>query len=122
MEASEWKKPTVVFYREKLDKPETEPLAVIKARKISVKAVEKGGYEGDIVDFFTLMGDLDYASFHSGEKDQFVLCWFDDREDDSRKAYRRLNGVVFPSGLSYTVSEGKRTYNTSFRAKQAKIR
>lgn len=121
MEVLEWNRPAVVFYHERVDKPEREPFAVIKARKILMKNVQEGGFEGEIIDFFSLMGDVDYVSTPEGRRDYYVLCWFDDSEDDFRKSFRRLNGVVFPSGLSYTVSNGKRTYNAQFKAKRGKL-
>jgi hypothetical protein len=116
----EWRKPTLVFYREKLDKPETEPFAVIKARKILVE-IEDKGLKGKINDFFTLMGDIDYISSVEGKNEKYVMCWFDDLEDDFKKSSRKLNGVTFPSGVSFTTSEKKRMYNASFHARNGKL-
>jgi hypothetical protein len=116
----EWKNPTVTFYRERLDKPETEPFAVIKARKIVVEA-EDDGFRGNIVDFFALMGDVDHISSSSVKGQRYVLCWFDDAEDDFGRSFRKLSGVTFPSGLSFTTSDEKRTYNASFQAKYGKL-
>ncbi len=117
----ESQKPTVCFFREKLDKPETEPFAVIKAQKIIVEAATKG-FKGNIAGFFTLMGDIDYISSVDGKKDSYILCWFDDSIDVFSEAFRKLTGVTFPSGLTYETHEGKRTYNASFEAKHGKIR
>ncbi len=121
MESLAWGKPTVIFYRERVKRAETEPLAVVKARRISLEAVKDGGFKGALTDFFTLMGDVDYISTAKGKKDRYVLCWFDDREDDFSRAFRKLNGVTFPGGASYTTSEGKRTYNASFHAQAGKL-
>ena len=121
MEALEWNKPAIAFYLERLDKPEREPFAVIKARKIIVRSNQEGGFDGSLTDFFTLMGDIDHISSAEGRRDHYVLCWFDDSEDDFSKSFRRLNGVTFPSGLSYRETEGKRTYNASFQAKQGRF-
>ena len=116
----EWKKPTVTFYHERLDKPETEPFAVIKARKIVVKS-EDDGFKGNIVDFFALMGDVDQISSFSAKGQRYVLCWFDDAEDDFGKSFRKLGGVTFPSELSFTTRDEKRTYNASFQARRGKL-
>lgn len=116
----EWKKPAVAFYRENLDKPETEPFAVIKAKKMTVESTDGEGFRGDISDFFVLMGDVDRIPSKVKEEG-YALCWFDDAEEDFRKAFRKLNGVTFSSGLSFTTSEGKRTYNASFRVRSGKL-
>jgi len=118
--ALESRKPTICFFRERLDKPETEPFAVIKAQKIILEATAKG-FKGNIVDFFALMGDIDYVSSADGKKDSYVLCWFDDSIDDFSKAFRKLTGVTFPSGLTCETRERKRTYNVSFEAKHGKM-
>jgi hypothetical protein len=120
LKVSEWKKPVVVFYREKLDKPETEPFAVIKARSMTVETEDKG-LKGKINDFFSLVGDIDYISCAEGKNEKYVLCWFDDSEDDFKKSSRKLTGVTFPSGVSFTTIEEKRTYNASFQAKYGKL-
>lgn len=120
MKVVEWKKPTVTFYREKIDKPETEPFAVIKAKKITAQA-EDSGFKGEIADFFTLMGDVDHMSSPDAKGQRYILCWFDDSEDDFRKSSRKLSGVTFPSGLSFTTSDEKRTYNASFQARHGKL-
>jgi len=116
----EWRKLTVTFYRERLDKPETEPFAVIKAKKIAAEA-DDSGFKGSITDFFALMGDVDQISSPSSKGERYVLCWFDDTEDDFAKSSRKLVGVTFPSGLSFTTSNGKRTYNASFQARHGKL-
>lgn len=41
MKAMEWKKPAISVFKEKSDKQEHEPFAVIKAQKISLKKTEK---------------------------------------------------------------------------------
>lgn len=78
---------------------------------------------GNIEDFFTLMGDADYMSSPEGEKDQYVICWFDDTEPDMTKDLRRLRGVTLTGKVScQTGDHHKRTYNVTFRAEQAKLK
>lgn len=122
MSIIECKRPTISIFRERLDKPETEPFAVIKAQKISIENVEDSGFKGEIIDFFSLMGNVDYISSDEGRKDNYVLCWFDDAVEDFNESFRRLTGVTFPTVPFYTVSAGKRTYKASFQAKQSKMR
>jgi hypothetical protein len=122
MSILEWKRPTISIFRERIDKPENEPFAVIKAKKLSIEEVEGGGFKGDLTDFFSIMGDFDYISSDDGRKDHYVLCWFDDVIEDFNESFRRLTGVTFPAVPSYTVSAGKRTYKASFQAKQGKVR
>ncbi len=117
----EWKKPTITFYHERLDKPETDAFAVVKAKSIAIETAQDGGFKGEIDDFFVLMGDLDQVSTARGKQDRYVLCWFDDAVEDFRKGSRRLNNVTFPSGLTEMAIEGKRTYKTSFHAQLGKI-
>ena len=117
MSIIEWKRPTISIFRERFDKPENQPFAVIKARRISIEEVEGGGFKGDLVDFFSLMGDVDYISSDEGRKDNYVLCWFDDAIEYFNESFRRLTGVTFPTAPSYTISAGKRTYKASFQAK-----
>ena len=121
MKTMEWRKPAISLYHERLDKPETEPFAVIKSQKIKLEAKGDGGFQGAISDFFTLMGDVEVISTPGGMKDRYVLCWFDDSIDSFREGFRRLNGVTFPSGLSCQTSERKRTYNATFYAASGKV-
>ena len=72
------------------------------------------------VNFFPLMGNLDYISSPEGKKDQYVLSWFDDREDDFNTVYKKLTGVKF-SSLSSVESARKRIYDISFEALAGKI-
>lgn len=118
-----WEKPVIVFYRERLKKPEIKAFAVVKAKKLVFSKVEESAkFRGRIVDFFPLMGDIDYITSARGKSDTYVLCWLDDREDDFSKAWRRLNGVTFPQGINFTTDEkGKRTYNADFEAKHGKL-
>ena len=118
-----WEKPVLVFYKERLDKPERKAFAVIKARKFSVSQNSNNvEITGEIMEFFPLMGDIDIISTKEGKSDQYILCWFEDREDDLSKAWRRLTKVTFPKGLTFTTDKkGKRTYNTEFKAKQGKL-
>ena len=122
MSIVEWKRPTISIFRERFDKPEKEPFAVIKAQKLSIEEVEGVGFKCELADFFSLMGDVDYISSDDGRKDNYVLCWFDDAIEDFNESFRRLTGVTFPTAPSYTVSTGKRTYKASFQSKQGKIR
>jgi len=116
-----YEKPVIVFYRERSKKPEKRAFAAIKARRLAVSRAEKG-FRGKIKDFFPLMGNIDYVSSTEGIADCYVLCWFDDEEDDFKKAWRRLTGVTFTAGIVFTADEkGKRTYNADFKAKQGKL-
>lgn len=118
-----WEKPVIVFYRERLKKPEVKAFAVVKAKKLVISKVEEDEkFRGNIIDFFPLMGDVDYISSTEGKSDKYVLCWLDDREDDFSKAWRRLNGVTFPREINCITNEkGKRTYNAYFEAKHGKL-
>jgi hypothetical protein len=121
MKVFEWKKPTITLYRERRDPPEKEPFVVLKARRITLEALESVGFTGTIDDFFTLMGDIQYISSPDGKKDQYVLCWFDDNVEDFDKAFRKLRGVTFPHGISSIPSENKELYKASLQAEQGKI-
>ena len=102
--------------------PERDPLAVVQAKKLTVTTSEKKAVEGNLEGFFALMGNLDYITFKGGKIDRYVICWFDDKDDDFIQAARRLSGVTFPPELAFTVDErGKRTYNTSFKAENGKL-
>lgn len=118
-----WEKPVIVFYRERLKKPEIKAFAVVKAKKLTISKVEESAkFKGSIIDFFPLMGNIDYISSTKGKSDVYVLCWLDDKEDDFSKAWRRLNGVTFPQGINFITDEkGKRTYNANFEAKHGKL-
>lgn len=117
-----WQKPVVIFYKERLKSPERKALAVVKARRLAVEG-EGTKFKGSIKDFFPFTGDIDYISSKEGITDRYVLCWMDDREDDFNKAWRRLTGVTFPTGITYTTDEkGKRTYNADFKAEQGKLK
>ena len=52
-----YEKPVIVFYKERLKKPQRRAFAVIKARRLAVSRAEKG-FRGSIRDFFPLMGTL----------------------------------------------------------------
>lgn len=116
-----WEKPVIIFYKERLKKPQRKAFAVIKAKRLIVSRVE-GEIGGSIEDFFPLMGDIDFISSTKGMTDRYVLCWFEDKEEDFSKAWRRLTGVTFPTGITFVTEEkGKRTYNATFKAEQAKL-
>lgn len=114
-----WDKPVLSLYRENNERPETEAFAVVKAKKFTVSENETGTLNGNINDFFCLMGDVDQIV----SANKYVVCWFDDEVDDFYEAFRRLSGVTFPSGVSYVMDKrNKRTYNTVFQAKHGKLR
>jgi hypothetical protein len=116
---SVWVKPVLSFYRENNEQPETEAFAVIKAKRLVVSSIETGGFNGKIEGFFSLMGDVDQVQ----PDHKYVVCWFDDSVGDFYAAFRRLSGVTFPAKPSYTVdNREKRSYNTEFSAKHAKIK
>ena len=117
-----WNKPVLTFYRDRRPQPEREPFAVVQTKRLAVTTSEKKTLEGNLDDFFALMGNLDYITFKGGEIDRYVVCWFDDKEDDFIQAARRLEGVTFPPGMPFKVDEsGKKTYNTSFKAEYGKL-
>ncbi|MCP8309352.1 MAG: hypothetical protein H3Z54_11790 [archaeon] len=117
-----WEKPVIVFYKERAER-DSKALAVVKAKRITILKDEKSGkLKGTIKDFFPFMGDIDYISSPTGASDRYVICWMDDREDDFSKAWRRLNGVTFPTGFVFTTdNKGKRTYSANFEAKHGKL-
>ena len=118
-----WKKPVACIYRERYPNMENEPFAVIKTKKIAIKQAEDKSLTGSILDFFALMGDVDYISSPEGAKDKYVVCWFDDTEEDTNKDMRRLTGVTFPKKITFTLTEsGKRTYNANFIAAHGKLK
>lgn len=117
-------KPVIIFYKERGKQPERKAFAVVKARKLLVSKVDEKEtlFDGSVNDFFPLMGDIDYICSKEGMADRYVLCWFDDKEDDFAKAWRRLTGVTFPAGTNFaTDKKGKRTYNATFKAKHGKL-
>ena len=124
-----WEKPVLVFYREKVKKPERKALAVVKARRLVIRKDERSGkLEGRIKDFFPYMGDIDYISSHIGSSNKYVICWMDDQEDDFGKAWRRVTGAIFPVP---PVSEKERvgkfvksklTLNANFEAESGKLK
>ena len=119
-----WDKPVVVFYKEKMDQPERSAFLVIKAMKLVVSSAdEDASLDGSIEDFFPLMGDIDYVSSEKGRSSRYVLCWFDDTEDDFSKSWRRLTGVTFPNGISCDVDDAKKSIcNTAFKATAGKLK
>ena len=119
-----WNKPVIIFYKERRKQPERRAFAVVKARELSFSRVEEkeAKFDGNIKDFFPLMGDFDNISSKEGIADRYVLCWFDDEEDDFTKAWRRLTGVTFPAGINFvTDKKGKKTYNAAFKAEHGKL-
>lgn len=122
----EWKKPVICIFRERKDKEhwESDPFVVVKAKTVIVTQKSQTEFSGKIEDFFTLMGDADYLITPEGVRDQYVLCWFDDTEPDMTKDLRRLRGVKFNGQVSFNENQktGKRTYNATFTAEQAKLK
>lgn len=119
-----WKKPVIIFYKERIKDPEIKALAVVKARELTVTKTEEkeNKYAGTIKDFFPIMGDIDYITSDQGKNDNYVLCWFEDKEEDFTKFWRQLTGATFPKGIRFTTDQrGKRTYNTECKAKHAKL-
>jgi hypothetical protein len=118
-----WNKPVLCIFKER-DPFEIDPFVVVKAKKLSVTKGADGNCSGSIVDSFTLMGDADYLVTKEGVVDHYVMCWFDDNESDMTKDLRRLRGVRFDGKVLCTMNKktGKRTYNASFTAEQAKLK
>ena len=118
-----WNKPVIVFYKEREKPREKKALVAVKARKIVVsKQTDEKKITGSIIEFFPLIGDFDYLFSADGKTDNYVLCWFDDTEDDFSTAFRRLTGVTFPQGIRCEVNEkDKKVCNTTFFAKQSKL-
>jgi hypothetical protein len=120
---SVWEKPVITFYKERFGKPERKAFSVVKARRLMVSSKKGAMFSCIIEDFFPLMGEIDYISTKEGKADRYVLCWFDDSEDDFGRAFRRLSGATFPEGIKFvTDKKGKRTYNVSFEAERGKLK
>jgi len=114
-----WDKPVLTVYHENNEHPEREAFAIIKAKKLVLNQLERGGFSGNVEGFFCLMGDAD--ELKSNQK--YIVCWFDDKVDDFYEGFRRLSGVTFPSGVNYSLDKrNKRTYNAEFQAKYAKLK
>jgi hypothetical protein len=117
-----WNKPVLTFYNDKLP-PEREAFAAVKARELSVSKSENGILSGSIEDFFPLMGDVECIMSKEKSADRYVICWFDDAEDDLIKSARRLTGVTFTFEVSCVVDDkGKKTYNAKFHAEHGKLK
>jgi hypothetical protein len=121
MAVLEWNKPTISIYRERFEKQEDHPFAVIKAEKMSLEGDKEKGFKGRLEGFFSLMGDIDYISTHEGEKDLYVLCWFDDQINDFKQASRKLSGTTFLSNKSSILQDVKKSYTAEFIARSGKI-
>ncbi|MGD8566248.1 MAG: hypothetical protein PVF96_07875 [Candidatus Bathyarchaeota archaeon] len=118
-----WDRPVIIFYKERIDEPERRAFLVVKARRLVISRDEKKeGFDGIIKDFFPLMGDAEYLSLEEGISDRYVLCWFDDEEENFDKSWRRVLGVSFPSGISLDINAmKKKTYNGVFKAEKGKL-
>ena len=119
-----YEKPVLTIYKERFEKPEKEPFVAVKARKIVISKTEKEmDYNCVLKDFFPIMGNLDYITSEEGKSDRYVLCWFDDSEDNLNSAFRRLTGVTFNEGIEcITDKKGRVTCNSRFKAKQGKLK
>ena len=114
-----WGNLVVMFYRERQDNPETKAVLVVKARRLEVsKYVEDTKIMGNIKDFFLHSGNIDNVSVERELSDRYILCWRVDEEGDLIKTWRgKVNGVTFPNGITLmTDKNGKKIYNTNFRA------
>ena len=118
-----WEKPVLTFYRERFGNPEKEAFVAVKAKKFVVSSNEVDtNFSCALEDFFPIMGQLDYILSQEGKADSYVLCWFDDKVNDFKKAYRRLTGVTFKEGINCkTNDKGKITCNTLFEAKHGTL-
>lgn len=117
-----WEKPVIMFFKDRSDKPEKEPFVVVKTRRLEISKVDKKELEGSIHDFFPLMGNVSFISSNRGFSDRYILCWLDDAEDDFKKGWRRLSGVIFTEEFTSLSDEnGKKTYNAHFRAEHGKL-
>jgi hypothetical protein len=116
-----WNNPVLTFYKEK--KPaEKEPFAVVKAKMMTVVESDSGALTGKIIDFFELMGSVDCLTSEEGARDRYVICWFDDAEEDQNRAARRLTGVVFAKTISCVLDmKQRKTCNGEFDAKHGKL-
>lgn len=118
-----WIKPVITLYKERFGRQEKEPFVAVKARKLSVVEQDKDKVLSCVLnEFFPIMGNIDYVSTKEGKADTYVLCWFDDTEDDFGKAFRRLTGVMFKEGIKCETEKGKITCNASFEAKHGKLK
>ncbi len=125
MSESAWNKPVLCIFKERDgENYEVDPFVVVKAKKVTIGPGKDAKYEGRMIDFFTLMGDMDYVSTPQGAVDHYVMCWFDDTEPDMTKDLRRLRGVTFDGKVDCAVNEKtcKRTYNATFKAEHAKLK
>ena len=118
-----WSKPVVTFYKERFGKQEKEPFVAVKARTFTVSSQNDQKELSCVLDeFFPIMGRIDYMTTKEGKADNYVLCWFDDKEDDFGKAFRRLTGVTIDKEITCeTDSKGKLTCKGSFKAKHGKL-
>jgi hypothetical protein len=118
-----WNKPVLCIFKERDVNPEVDPFVVVKAKKLTLTKGADAKFSGNIVDFFTLMGDADYLTAKEGAADHYVMCWFDDTEMDMTKDLRRLRGVALNGKVTCVVNDsGKRTYNAAFKAEHAKLK
>lgn len=93
-----WKKPVVVFYKQRFQEPERRAFAVVKARRLQIVASEREKARNS--------GAVYSTSFLSW---RYVLCWFDDHEDDFGKASRRPTGLMFHDRITFSTDEKGKT-------------
>lgn len=123
MSETVWKKPVICIFKERgAGEWQSDPFVVVKAKQVTVSE-NATKFSGRLMDFFTLMGDVDYLSSPEGKGDHYVMCWFDDTQPDMSRDLRRLHGVRFNGEVSCELNEQthKRTYNAVFDADQAKL-
>jgi len=119
----QWDRPVIVFYKERMEQPERSAFLVVKAMKLIISSTNQStSLKGSIQGFFPLMGNIDYVSSKEGTSDRYVLCWFDDGEEDFSRSWRRLTGVTFPKWTcSGEDKAGKISHSADFKAKEGKF-
>jgi hypothetical protein len=70
-----------------------------------VSRAEEAPTKGVITDFFPFRGGINYISTEEGSFHRYILCWFEDKEDDFNKAGRRQMGVTFSNGIIFVTDE-----------------
>ena len=112
-----WERPVIVIFHARQQSTDSEALAVVRARRLTVTQSEHAGtWAGRIEDFFSLMGDIDRIQSDTETEEPYILCIFNNAE----RAYDqpdRITGVTFPQRLSFIRDQrGKRTYHGHFVA------
>jgi hypothetical protein len=112
-----WERPVIVIFHARQPSTDSDALAVVRARRLTVSQSENGEtWAGRIEDFFSLMGDIDRIQSDTETEEPYILCIFNNAE----RAYDqpdRITGVTFPQRLSFIRDQrGKRTYHGHFTA------